>query len=165
MVPMRTGSRLLPPLALAALLSSSGGCKTDPRPDVGSVEHVKPSALPEHVPEAGVPEWGGLVLSSVLPDDFPTTVALYPGSHVTLGGHQSMPTGKRAWSVTVETGDSKDQVRAYYREHLPGFKPASDIDLGDSALSVWRGDAYDLEVVVGKGADGKTTVTLDVAER
>jgi hypothetical protein len=62
-------------------------------------------------------------------------------------------------------GDAKEKVRAFYASSLPGFERTSDVDLGDSALTVWRSDTLDLELVVGKGNDGKTTVTLDVAER
>jgi hypothetical protein len=149
---------------LLALLGSAGACKSDPRFDVDGVEHTRPSALAEQVREAGIGE-AGIVLTSAAPDDFPPTLRLYPGARVTLGGKEPTPTGRRSWTLTVETADSKDQVRAFYRANLPGFTAASDIDLGDSALSVWRSDAFDLELVVGKGADGKTTVTLDVAER
>ncbi len=106
-----------------------------------------------------------MVLTPSVPDDFPAALPVYPDSRVTLGGRQLTATGKRSWSLTTETADAKDRVGAYYRDSLPGFAFLSDIHLGDTSLSVRRSDAYDLDLVVGKGSDGKTTVTLDVVER
>jgi hypothetical protein len=140
------------------------GCKGDPHADVDGVEPARVSALSEHFREAGVGE-GGLTLTAAMPDDFPPTLRIYPGSHVTLGGKQTTPVGKRSWSLTVETADPKEAVRAYYKANMPGLTPTSDIDLGDSELSVWRSDTLDVDLVVGRGADGKTTVTLDAVER
>ena len=152
-------------LALGAVAAGAAGCKGGSKPDPETAEHVPPAVLAQRAMEAGVDEAGTLYLTSVAPGDFPGALPVYPGSRVTLAGRRTIATGKLAWSLTVETPDSKAQVRAFYDEHLPGFALASDIDLVDSALWVWRSPAYDLDVVVGRGADGMTTVTLHVAER
>jgi hypothetical protein len=155
------------PLGILALvaIAATAGCKGDSKASPEAADHVTPALLAQRAAEAGVDEAGTLYLTSVAPGDFPGALPVYPGSRVTLAGRRSLADGKLAWSLTVETADSKAQVRAFYDEHLPGFSPASDIDILDSALWVWRSPAYDLNVVVGRGADGKTTVTLDVAER
>jgi hypothetical protein len=148
--------------ALAAALTA--GCNNQPHPDIDAVEPMRPSLLSEQIREAGLGD-GGITLTSSVPEDFPPLLALYPGARVTLGGKQLTSIGKRSWSVTVETPDSRDKVRAYYKASLAQFVPMSDVDLGESALSTWRTPALDLNLVVGKGNDGKTTVTLDVVER
>jgi hypothetical protein len=106
-----------------------------------------------------------MVYGPAIPDDFPKTLRIYPGGRVTLGGLQTLASGKHGWSLTVETPDPKERVLDFYVKNLPGFTLASDIDLGDSDLSVWRSPAMDLNLLVGRGADGKTTVTLDPVER
>jgi hypothetical protein len=122
------------------------------------------SPLSEGIHDSGLGD-SGMVYGPTIPDDFPRALRLYPGGRVTLGGVQALTSGKRGWSLTVETADSKERVLAFYRSHLAGFEAASDIDLGDSDLSVWRSPGMDLDLLIGRGADGKTTVTLDVEER
>jgi hypothetical protein len=123
-----------------------------------------PSARSEKHRDSGIGE-PPMVYGPAIPDDFPRTLPLYPGARVTLGGVQTIASGKRSWSLTVETPDPRDRVLVFYGTNLPGFEPASAIDVVDSYLAVWRSPALDLDLLVGRGADGKTTVTLDVEER
>ena len=158
----RLGPSPVVPALLAAL---TVGCKGSASGDqLVPLSFGSASALSDRFHDAGLGD-AGMVYGSAIPDDFPRTLRLYPGGRVTLGGAQTISFGKRAWSLTVETPDPKDRVLAFYRANLPGFEPASDIDLGDSDLTVWRSPAMDLDLLIGRGADGKTTVTLDVEER
>jgi hypothetical protein len=153
-------------LALVPLLALSGGagCKDSTSDDVGVIRPGAPLPLPERSrdPGVGLP---GMVYSKEIPDDFPRTLPLYPGGRITLGGVRRVPPGKRSWSLTVETPDPKLRVLAFYQANLPGFEPTGGVDVGDSVLAVWRSPPMDLDLYVGKGADGNTTVTLDVEER
>jgi hypothetical protein len=153
-------------LAVVPLLALSGGagCKDSTSEDVGVAHPGNPSPLPERSRDAGA-ALPGMVYSKEIPDDFPRTLPLYPGGGITLGGVRRAPSGKRSWSLTVETPDPGYRVLAFYQANLPGFEPMSGIDVGASVLAVWRSPQMDLDLYVGKGADGNTTVTLDVAER
>jgi hypothetical protein len=150
---MRTTSGCI---ALATLLgSTAGGCNRK--------EHVLVAV--RHTDAAGLAaDAGGMVLGPTMPDDFPADIPLYPDAGFTIGG-RSTAAGKPTWSVTVETSDSKEQVMSEYRRALSAFQSLSNLDLGDSALSVWRNDSYDLILMIGRGTDGKTTVTIDAASR
>jgi hypothetical protein len=106
----------------------------------------------------------GLLMGPTKPVDFPKDIPLYPGSTVALGG-RSTGTGKPSWSLTVTTADSKDQAIARYRELLSGFEKVTDLNMGDAMLSIWRSAAYDMTLMIGTAADGKTTVTLNVASK
>src|SRR5271165_1414009 len=78
---------------------------------------------------------GGLAMGPTTPADFPSEVPIYPGSTPILGGRSTGP-GKPSWSLTMTTPDSKDQATARYKSLLQGFDKVSDLNMGESALSI-----------------------------
>jgi hypothetical protein len=158
---MRTTSGCV---ALAALLGSTpAGCKSGraggDAPKYVLVPVRQADAAPGFAPDAGA-----MVLERTMPADFPNDIPLYPDAGFTIGG-RAIAAGKPTWSVTVETSDTKEQVMSEYQRTMGGFRMLSDLDLGDSVLSTWRNEAYDVILLVGRGADGKTTVTVNAAAR
>src|SRR5258708_2342860 len=95
--------------SLIGMAMLMGACKGQGRDDSNGILPAGPSVLSVRALETGLDE-GGLTLTSTMPDDFPATLRVYPGARVTLGGRRPTPTGKRSWSLTVETADSKDRV-------------------------------------------------------
>jgi hypothetical protein len=151
-------------VALAALLGATpAGCKSERAGGEGPKIEIVPIRPPDAAPGLA-PDAGGMVLGRTMPADFPTDIPLYPDAGFTIGG-RATAAGKPTWSVTVETGDTKEQVISQYHRMMGSFRMLSDLDLGESALSTWRSDAYDVILVVGRGADGKTTVTINAAAR
>jgi len=106
-----------------------------------------------------------LGVGSSIPADFPKSVPVYPGAKVELAAKSTGANGKPAWSVQLETGDAKDKVLAFYRSGLTGFTKATDMDMGDSAMSVWQSPQYDVTLLIGAGADQKTSITLNAASK
>ncbi|HEY8038268.1 MAG TPA: hypothetical protein VIF15_00670 [Polyangiaceae bacterium] len=100
-----------------------------------------------------------------IPADFPKSVPVYPGATTDLASRQSNPQGKPAWSLTLETGDAKDKVVAYYKANLADFKVASDMDMGEAHMSVWQNAQYDLTLMISEGSDKKTAITISVGGR
>jgi len=98
-----------------------------------------------------------------LPDDFPKGIPVYPGAKVDMAAKANNPKGKPAWTLTLETGDSKDQVVAYYKAKMAGFKNASDMSLGDTDMSVWQSADYDVTLMVNSAANQKTAITISAA--
>ncbi len=99
-----------------------------------------------------------------VPASFPAEVPVYPGARVGMAAESSQ-NGKTGWSLTLETGDARDKVSAFYRSSLAGFKQSSVLDLGDAEMSVWQGDRYDVTLMIATGADQKTTLTMTVASQ
>jgi hypothetical protein len=104
---------------------------------------------------------GSLVssLGSKVPDDFPKVVPIYPGGKPMIAAKSSNPQGKPAWSVTLETDDTKDKVVAYYKANMSGLKLASDMDMGQTDMSIWQSPQYDVTLMVSE-ADQKTTIIV-----
>jgi hypothetical protein len=98
-----------------------------------------------------------------VPDDFPKAIPLYPGAKVDLAAKANDPKGKPAWTLTLETGDSKDQVVAYYKAKMTGFNNASDMSLGDTDMSVWRSADYNVTLMVNTAGNQKTAITITAA--
>lgn len=98
-----------------------------------------------------------------VPDDFPKTIPVYPGAKVDLAAKANNPNGKPAWTLTLETGDSKDQVVAFYEAKMTGFKNASDMSLGDTDMSVWQSAGYDVTLMVNAAGNRKTAITISAA--
>jgi hypothetical protein len=166
---MRTSLRLACVLsaASAALLAlAPAGCKSSQDGARGPVEsQAGPQATTRTITLGGDGGGGGgLAMSQTKPDDFPKDIPMYPGSTVTLGG-RSTGTGRRSWTLTATTGDTRDQAASRYKDILSGFEKVTDLNMGDTALSIWRSAAYDMTLMIGSAADGKTTITLNVASK
>jgi hypothetical protein len=154
--------------ALAAVIgATTSGCK---RQEPGGQQRAIVELAT--VPDAGVHGVRGaddaattlIPLTHSWPDDFPADIPIYPDAGFTLGG-RSTAAGKPTWSVTVETEDSKEQVLSEYRRMFGAFAMLSELEMGLASLSVWRNDSYDVILTIGRGADAKTTVTLNVSQR
>jgi len=155
-------------VAQIALLPA--GCKTIQDRDREAVASAVASAVDGGTADGGRPasrgDGGGIGLrmGTTKPDDFPADIPIYPGSTVALGGRSTGP-GKPSWSLTVKTDDSKDQAIARYQQVLGGFQKVTDLNMSDAVLSIWRSAAYDMTLMIGTAADGKTTITLNVASK
>jgi len=100
-----------------------------------------------------------------IPDDFPKAVPIYPGAKPAFAARSTDPKGKAAWSLQMETPDSKDQVVAYYKGHMSGFTQATTADMGKSAMDVWQSPQLDVTLIVG-GENAKTTsISLNAASK
>ena len=113
--------------------------------------------------QLGRPDDGGPVIGAQLPDDFPKEIPLYPGGRLVAAAKSTGPQGRPAWSVTLETGDTKDRVVDFYKNGMPAFRLATSMDMGDTGMCVWQGSQYDATLMATVGADHKTTATLTAA--
>lgn len=87
---------------------------------------------------------------------------IYPGASSGKGGmHMTLPTGSMVSAVYV-TGDSKDQVLAFYKERFGSN--ASIFDSGDgTVLTVNKGEQESVVVTITKGSsenEGKTEIHI-----
>ena len=99
-----------------------------------------------------------------IPDDFPKAVAVYPGATPSLAAKSG--TGeKEAWTVAMETTDTKDQVVAYYKAHMSGFTQSTSMDLGTSTMLGFQSPKLDVTVMTAAQPGGKTEITLSVSSK
>jgi hypothetical protein len=98
-----------------------------------------------------------------IPEDFPKSIPVYAGATPKMSV-KSANNGKEAWSLSLETTDSKDKVVAFYKTSLTGFTVASSMDMGTSSMTVYQSPKYDVTVMVS--AEAKTTgISLNVASK
>lgn len=106
--------------------------------------------------------------SAVSTADLPVFVVLIPGSKAVSRVNMN-DAGRTGGAVVVETDKSSADVLAFYRDVMAknGLKVAMETATGDGAMLVGasEGEGRMLNVVVGKGDDGKTMVTLTHAEK
>ena len=114
------------------------------------------------VTDAGTVTMGS---SATLPDDFPRSVPIYPHATPSFAAKSRDGKGKAAWSVMLETADSKDQVAAFYKSSLTGFTQASTMDMGQSTMSVYQSAKYDVSLMIASESKVKTAITLSVASK
>jgi hypothetical protein len=100
-----------------------------------------------------------------VPDDFPSAVPIYPGAKPAFAARSTDPKGKAAWSVQLETPDSKDQVVAFYKDHMSGFKQSATADLGKSAMAAWDGPQYAVTLMVGAENPKTTSISLNASSK
>jgi hypothetical protein len=174
---MRSIARLTKPrlvaLALMVPLVAVAGCKSS---------HDKAQASPAATTQQSEGKVqlveGGIVLTTdagivalgantKIPDDFPKTVPVYPGAIVNLAGRSAGAQGKPAWTLSLETGDEQAKVVAFYASGLAAsaaaFKKNSDLNLGDTQMSVWQSAPYDVTLMITAGAENQTTITMTVS--
>jgi hypothetical protein len=99
-----------------------------------------------------------------IPDDFPKAVAVYANAKPKMAV-KSAANGKEAWSLSLETPDTKDQVVAFYKANMSGFTVASTMDMGTSTMTVYQSPKYDVTMMVSAESAGKTGFTLNVATK
>jgi hypothetical protein len=98
-----------------------------------------------------------------IPADFPKVVPVYAGAQPKMAV-QSAQNGKEAWTISLETPDSKDKVVAFYKANMSGFTVASTMDMGTSSMTVYQSPKYDVTVMVS--AEAKTTgLSLSVSSK
>jgi hypothetical protein len=146
-----------PTLAVLSLVAFLSACRAERERDRSAAEG---NAAPRSVQsQAGGP----------IPDDFPKSIPIYPGAKTQAVARSDGPRGKASWSVTLETGDAKDRVDAYYAQNMAGFVAdpnlRSTLQAGDTSMSVWRSPQYDVTLLVGVDAAQKTTISLAVSQR
>jgi hypothetical protein len=98
-----------------------------------------------------------------VPEDFPKAVPLYPGATPLFSSSNSV-TGKSAWSVQLQTPDTKEQVVAYYKGHMSGFTEATAMDMGTTSMRVYQSPKYDVSLGVTAAGD-KTVLTLNTTSK
>ena len=99
-----------------------------------------------------------------IPDDFPKAVPVYPGAKAKMA-LKSATNGKEAWSLSLETTDTKDAVVAYYKANMSGYTVASTMDMGTSTMTVYQSPKLDVTMMAAAESGGKTGVTLNVASK
>jgi len=98
-----------------------------------------------------------------IPEDFPKSIPVYAGANPKMA-MKSASNGKEAWSLSLESTDSKDKIVAFYKANMSGFTVASTMDMGTSAMTVYQSPKYDVTVMVS--AESKTTgISLNVASK
>jgi hypothetical protein len=112
--------------------------------------------------EAGTFAFGA---GSKIPDDFPKTVPIYPGSHVNMAASSPGAQGKPAWSLSLDTEDPAANVAAYCKAHMPGFTLASDLAMGDTQMQVWQSPALDVTYMIASNAGSPTAITMTVSSK
>jgi hypothetical protein len=165
---MRRPSLLPPVLVLAALATT--GCKSSH--DKPESQHVVPAvdgklAIVDGgmalVTDAGVLSFGSI---SSIPEDFPKALPIYPGTKVDMATRTAAAHGKIAWSLSLETGDEQPKVVAFYGSAMTasagGFTKASDLAMGDTQMTVWQSAQYDVTLMIAKGAENETTISMTV---
>jgi len=100
-----------------------------------------------------------------IPDDFPKAVPIYPGAKPAFAAKSTDPKGKAAWSVQMETPDSKDQVVAYYKANMGGFTQQTTADMGKSAMEVWQSPQYDVTLIIGGDNPKETSISLNASSK
>jgi len=98
-----------------------------------------------------------------IPEDFPKSIPVYAGANPKMA-MKSASNGKEAWSLSLESTDSKDKIVAFYKANMSGFTVASTMDMGTSSMTVYQSPKYDVTVMVS--AESKTTgISLNVASK
>jgi hypothetical protein len=102
-----------------------------------------------------------------IPDDFPSTIPIYPGAKPSLAAKTSDPKGKAAWSLALETPDAKDQVVAFYKAKMSGFTAESSMDMGTTTMNVYKSAQYEVTLMVAteSGSAKKTVITLNAVTK
>lgn len=108
-----------------------------------------------------------------LPDDFPKSVPVYPGSHIQMAARSPGAQGKPAWSLSLETQDPGTSVIAFYKAHMAGFTQASALAMGDTQMAVWQSAQLDVTLMVSSsaggaesdGPTGATALTMTVSSK
>jgi hypothetical protein len=152
------------PVIAAALLLGLMGCQ-------GNRRHSPASASPPQTePPTGdtvaaaappLPDGGSISTAAEVPADFPKDVPIYRDSKVIFSA-KSTKRGRTAWSVTMESGDARDAVAAFYKAHMPAFTLATSMDMGDTTMCIWQGTDVDVTLMVMTQPDQKTNATLTV---
>jgi hypothetical protein len=114
------------------------------------------------VTDAGSFEMGA---AAKIPDDFPSAIPVYPGAKPAFAARSSDPKGKATWSLQLETPDSKDQVVAFYKDHMTGFAQSTTADLGKSAMEAWQSPRYTVTLIVGGENPKTTSISLNAATK
>jgi hypothetical protein len=100
-----------------------------------------------------------------IPDDFPKAVPIYPNAKPAFAARSTDPKGKSAWSVEMETSDSKDQVVAYYKSNMGGFTQQTTADMGKSAMEVWQSAQYEVTLIIGGDNPKTTSISLNATSK
>ena len=102
-----------------------------------------------------------------IPDDFPATIPMYPGAKPSLAAKTADPRGKAAWSLALETADTKDQVVAFYKTKMSGFAVESSMDMGTTTMNVYKSAQYEVTMMVAteSGSAKKTVITINAVTK
>lgn len=147
---VRRASVLVIVTAVAGLAGPGAACK-----------RAEPRAEEKALEKAG----GVQVDIDKVPDDFPGSIPVYPGAKIVLAAKSMRDPAKPAWALTLETGDSKDAVAAYYKQHMAGFTPASDLNMDETAMALWQSSAVDVTILIARQPDAKTGITIDATQK
>jgi hypothetical protein len=134
----------------------------------GSREKPKTAPAPAG-PEVQIPvsaltapgDGGDLSVGATVPADFPKVVPIYEGARVVFASKSSSPQGKQAWTATLETADPRERVVEFYKSHMPAFRLVTSMDMGDTTMAVWQGDAYTATLMAAT-EEKETRVTVTV---
>jgi hypothetical protein len=93
-----------------------------------------------------------------LPADFPKAVPIFPGAKVIAVVSMGR---KDAYLVTLDTTAPAEDVSAYYKKNLKGFKGESDIALGKTRmLTLAEPGGLNVSLTITPSDDGKTGVQI-----
>lgn len=103
-----------------------------------------------------------------LPDNFPTAAPIYSGATI-VSSVTSSDTGKTAYSVSMTTKDSYDNVANYYKKSLAegGWKTLQSMNMS-AQYSMYSAENGSLEltvVVQGDEKGGDTMIMLTTGEK
>ena len=166
---MRTLPARLVPVVLLVLASASSGCRrAQERAEEQAIEQQTGGQVHLNSDKGTMTittDAGTLMagVGSKIPDDFPKTIPVYPGAKADLAAKSASASGKDAWTVTLESPDPKDKVVAYYKANMPAFKMASDMNMGQTDMTVWQGTQYDVTLMISEAGAGKTTIAISAA--
>ena len=110
---------------------------------------------------------GGVVkvgTNAKLPDDWPSSVPVYPGS--TVVASFSANDGKM---VHLETKDSVDEVTKFYKDKLSGFTKEAELDLGGNRTIAYKKGKEKIGISIARQNSGNqdrgATIQLNYAAK
>jgi hypothetical protein len=102
-----------------------------------------------------------------LPDDFPGIVPIYDNMEITASWSQTDEDGISSWTVSGETQDSLDDIKAWYESQLSGWEITGEFtiesDDGETTSINAMTDDYELSLMITQDEDG-TYVFVGVSE-
>lgn len=98
--------------------------------------------------------------NSKIPDDFPKTVPIYPGSKIM--STVSLAEGKNGHLITLQTDAEPPAVLDYYKKNLVGFKTDSELASGTESMLMMSNTDLSVSISITK-SEGDTLVQLTVS--
>lgn len=150
-------------LGAAMLFAACGGETAAPAGNTAPKAENKPATTTTTTPtenkpmDVSMPDGSGNAAVGKLAADFPKDIPVYTGATVT-----SSAVVAGTASAVLSTDDAIDKVAAYYKDELGknGWTTANSMNAGGNTIMRATKEKRQLAVTIGKGQDGKTSISL-----